>query len=76
MSTNCELPKLLHLSPNLRYKGFYGSTKYSTDDGVFHGKILYIKGLITYEGLTIKKICMNFEDAVDEYLQIQKEILL
>jgi len=32
----------------MSYKGYYGSVHYSDEDGVFHGKIEFIRSLVTY----------------------------
>jgi predicted HicB family RNase H-like nuclease len=52
----------------LKYRGYSGSVIFSTDGEVFHGKILFIDDLITFEGATYKKIVANFHAAVDDYI--------
>ena len=37
---------------NLEYKGYTGSIEYSKEDDLLYGKVLGIKGLISYEGKT------------------------
>ena len=56
------------------YKGFYGSVEYSDEDGVFHGRIIGINYRITYEGDSVATLRRDFEDAVDEYLEICTQI--
>ena len=53
---------------NLEYKGYTGSIEYSKEDGHLYGKVLGIKGLISYEGATGKKLEADFMDAIDTYL--------
>ena len=53
---------------NLEYKGYTGSIEYSKEDGQLYGKVLGIKGLISYEGATGKKLEADFMDAIDTYL--------
>jgi predicted HicB family RNase H-like nuclease len=53
---------------NLEYKGYTGSIEYSKEDGQLYGKVLGIKGLISYEGATGKKLEADFIDAIDIYL--------
>lgn len=50
------------------YKDYVGTLKYSEEDSVFHGKLLGIKDLVSYEGESITKLIANFHEAVDEYL--------
>jgi len=53
---------------NLEYKGYTGSIEYSREDGQLYGKVLGIRGLISYEGDTGKKLEVDFMDAIDAYL--------
>ncbi len=53
---------------NLEYKGYTGSIEYSSEDNLLYGKVLGIKGLISYEGETGKGLEQDFKDAIDTYL--------
>jgi predicted HicB family RNase H-like nuclease len=54
----------------MSYKNYLGSVHYSDEDQVFHGKIEFIRSLVTYEGSDIKSLRAAFEEAVDDYLQL------
>ena len=53
----------------LSYKGYTGSIEYSAIDGILYGKVLGIKGLLSYEGLTGKDLEKDFKEVVEEYLE-------
>jgi predicted HicB family RNase H-like nuclease len=53
---------------NLEYKGYTGSIEYSAEDGLLYGRLLGVKGLISYEGETGKDLELDFQEAVDSYL--------
>ena len=53
----------------LNYKNYVGSVEFSEEDSCFHGKIIGIKSLITFEGDCVKSITDDFHSAVDEYLE-------
>jgi predicted HicB family RNase H-like nuclease len=55
------------------YKGYYGSVHYSDEDQVFHGKIEFIRSLVSYEGTDVKSLRTAFKEAVDDYLELCKE---
>ena len=55
------------------YKGYYSSVHYSDEDQIFHGKIEFIRSLVSYEGTDVKSLRMAFEEAVDDYLKLCKE---
>lgn len=58
------------MSNTMEYKGYLGSVEFSEADGVFFGKVLGIRALISYEGTTTKELAENFHGAVDEYLAL------
>jgi len=54
----------------IAYKGYYGSVHYSDEDQVFHGKIEFIRSLVSYEGTDVRSLRTAFEEAVDDYLKL------
>jgi predicted HicB family RNase H-like nuclease len=58
----------------LRYKGFIGSIEISIEDDCLHGKLLFIKDLVTYEARTPNPLQAEFESAVEDYLATCKEL--
>lgn len=50
------------------YKGYYGSVHFDSDDLIFHGKIQFIRALVTYEATDAKGLKRAFEDSVNDYL--------
>ena len=57
----------------MAYKGYYGSVHYNDEDQVFHGKIEFIRSLISYEGTDVESLRRAFEEAVLDYLELCKE---
>ncbi|MEK6709350.1 MAG: type II toxin-antitoxin system HicB family antitoxin [Nitrospinota bacterium] len=58
----------------MEYKGYLGSVRYSDEDEVFHGKIEFIRDLVTFEGTDVKSLKNAFRGAVEDYLaQCRKE---
>ncbi len=53
----------------IRYKGYIGSVEFSEADGVFYGKVMGIRSLISYEGENAKELLADFHSAVDDYLE-------
>ena len=53
----------------LHYKNYTGSVCFSEEDAVFHGKVIGIKALISFEGDSVNAITRDFQKAVDEYLE-------
>ena len=53
----------------MEYKGFYGTIEFSKEDGCYYGKIEGIKSLYSYEANSGENLKLEFEKAVDEYLE-------
>ncbi len=57
----------------LIYKDFVGSVHFSTDDGVFFGKIEGVNDLVTFEASSVDELARAFHEAVDDYLTLCKK---
>lgn len=55
----------------LEYKGYIGSVAYDDEDKIFHGRLAFIRDLVTYEGADAKSLKRAFREAVDDYLQLR-----
>ena len=58
------------MSNTMEYKNYVGSVEFSESDGVFFGKVMGIRSLISYEGTTAKELVADFRGAVDDYLEL------
>lgn len=58
------------MNNNLEYKGYLGSVEYSKEDDCLYGKVIGIKGLISYEGDSLTQLKEDFQNAVDDYLEM------
>lgn len=54
----------------MEYKGYIGSVEFSEEDGIFFGKVLGIRPLISYEGTNAQELVNDFHQGVDEYLNM------
>ena len=52
----------------IQYKNYIGTVEWTDEDGVFHGKVLGIRGLISYQGKDINSLKKDFCDSIDDYL--------
>ena len=57
----------------MSYKGYVGSVHYNDEDRVFHGKIEFVRSLVSYEGEDVKGLRKSFKEAVDDYLELCRE---
>ena len=56
------------MSDMLEHQGYCGSVSYSGDDRIFHGKVAFIRDLVTFEGSDVRSLRKAFVEAVDDYL--------
>ena len=60
------------MNNTIQYKGYVGSVAFSEEDSIFHGKVMGIRSLISYEGENVKELLDDFHGAVDDYLETCK----
>ncbi len=60
------------MNNTIKYKGYVGSVEFSEEDGIFYGKVMGIRSLISYEGENAKELLDDFHGAVDDYLDACK----
>lgn len=58
------------MNNTMEYKGYVGSVEFSEEDGLFYGKVMGIRALISYEGTTAHELVDDFHGAVEEYLAL------
>lgn len=52
----------------LHYKDYYGTVNVSEEDNILYGKVIGIKGLLSYEGKTTEDLKRDFQGIIDEYI--------
>lgn len=53
----------------MQYKGYQADIEYDDEAGVFHGEVLNLKDVITFEGTCVEDLRQAFKDSVDDYLE-------
>ena len=57
----------------IKYKGYIGKVSYDSHLKVFHGDVIGLNHVITFEGTNAKEIEQSFKDAIDDYLEMCEE---
>jgi predicted HicB family RNase H-like nuclease len=57
----------------MTYKGYTGKAEFDDEAMVFHGTVLGIKDVITFEADNTRDLVQAFHDSVDDYLEFCKE---
>ena len=58
------------MNNTMEYKGYVVSVEFSEEDGLFYGKVMGIRALISYEGTTAHELVDDFHGAVEDYLAL------
>lgn len=57
----------------LKYKGYYGTVEYCSNDKILKGKVIGVNRLLSYKGESVETLKHDFEAAVDDYLELCDE---
>lgn len=57
----------------LTYKGYSGTVDLDTEAAVFHGQVLDLRDVVTFEGRSVDEVERAFRDSVDDYLEMCSE---
>ena len=52
----------------LKYKGYSGYVIYDDEARIFHGEVVGIKAVITFQGVSVDEIEQAFKDSIEDYL--------
>jgi predicted HicB family RNase H-like nuclease len=52
----------------LKHKGYTGHVAYDDEAGIFHGEVLDLRDVVTFQGRSVDEIERAFQESVDDYL--------
>lgn len=52
----------------MKYKGYEAAVEYDDEAEIFHGEVIDIKDVVTFQGTTVGALKQAFHDSVDDYL--------
>ncbi len=57
----------------MKYKDYVAQIEYDDSAKIFHGQVVGIKDVITFQGTSVEELRVAFSDSVDDYLAFCKE---
>ena len=57
----------------LQYKGYAGHVEFDDESGIFHGEVLDLRDVITFQGKSVEEIERAFRESIDDYLEFCEE---
>jgi predicted HicB family RNase H-like nuclease len=57
----------------MRYKGYIGKVEFDDEANIFHGEVINLRDVITFEGESVGELRKAFQDSVEDYLEFCAE---
>lgn len=57
----------------MKYKGYIGHVEYDDEAKIFHGEVVGLRDIITFQGTSVDELEQAFKSSVDDYLSWCKE---
>jgi predicted HicB family RNase H-like nuclease len=55
-------------SKMMKYKGYFGEITYDDEAKIFHGEVIGLKDIITFQGRSVNELKKAFQDSINDYL--------
>lgn len=52
----------------LNHKGYTGHVEFDDEAGIFHGEVLDLNDVVTFQGRTVEELERAFRESVEDYL--------
>ena len=52
----------------MEYKGYLSRIEFDDEANIFHGEVINIRDVITFQGKSVDELRKAFEDSVEDYL--------
>ena len=53
----------------MEYKGYLSKVEFDDEANIFHGEVVNIRDVITFQGQSVAELRQAFEDSVEDYLE-------
>ena len=53
----------------LRHKDYTGAVSFDDEAGLFHGEVLDLRDVVTFQGKSVEELEQAFRDSIDDYLE-------
>lgn len=52
----------------MEYKGYFGKVVFDDEANIFHGEVINLRDVVTFQGETVEELRKAFHESVDDYL--------
>ena len=57
----------------LQHKGYAGQVEFDDEARLFHGEVIDLRDVVTFQGRSVEELEEAFRDSVDDYLEFCEE---
>ena len=57
----------------IEYKGYFGKVEFDDEADIFHGEVINLRDVVTFEGETVDELRAAFIDSIENYLAFCKD---
>ncbi len=57
----------------MEYKGYIGAVEFDDEANIFHGEVINLRDVITFQGETVKQLKKAFQESIDDYIDFCSE---
>ena len=57
----------------IEYKSYIGNVEFDDEASIFHGEVINLRDVVTFQGETVKQLRKAFQDSIDDYLEFCDE---
>ncbi len=57
----------------IEYKGYFARVEFDDEANIFHGEVINLRDVITFEGESVDELRKAFTDSVEDYLEFCSE---
>ncbi len=57
----------------MEYKGYIGQVEFDDEANIFHGEVINLRDVVTFQGTTVHELREAFRNSVDDYLEFCAE---
>jgi predicted HicB family RNase H-like nuclease len=57
----------------MEYKGYVAKVEFDDEDEIFHGEVINLRDVITFQGESVTELKEAFHDSVEDYLDFCSE---
>jgi predicted HicB family RNase H-like nuclease len=57
----------------MEYKGYSATVEFDEGANIFHGEVINLRDVVTFEGETVDQLRQAFQESVDDYLEFCSE---